>query len=236
MRYGKDRREAKRISYLCEVQCEGAGLNRLATRINDLSITGAFIDSVTCYAAGTLLRLRFHLKDVLIETAAEVRYTMPKVGMGVLFLDMKPDHRAALESLIEGRAAIRPQAHSGLYEGSESGKNGWSTTEALLGNFAIVSMFDVIQIVENNRLSGALAVVSRAANGKIHFNDGLIVDAHSSSRTGVEALKSFLDVIEGSFEFRKSATHFPATIHAPSNMSLMLDLLRDIDEEAATLA
>lgn len=235
MRYGKDRREAKRISYLCEVVCEGVGLSRLATRINDLSMTGAFIDSLTCYAPGTRLRLRFHVKDVLIETAAEVRYTMPQMGMGVCFLALKPDHLAALESLIEGKPLIRPRATPGQREGSESEPNGWNTPEMLLGNFAVVSMFDVIQIVENNRLSGALGVLSPAANGEIHFNDGNIVAAYCGSRTAIEGLKSFLDVTEGSFEFRKSATHFPSTIHAPSNMSLMLDLLRDIDEEAAAL-
>ena len=108
MRNHKDRREAKRISYLCEVQCEGAGLSRLATRINDLSLTGAFVDSLTCYPPGTILRLRFHIKDALIETTAEVKYSMPQMGMGVHFLDLKPDHLAALESLIDGKPLMRP--------------------------------------------------------------------------------------------------------------------------------
>ena len=106
----------------------------------------------------------------------------------------------------------------------------------LLGNFAVVSMFDVIQLIENNRLSGALGVMSPAVNGEIHFNDGNIVGASSGSRTGIEGLKGLLDVTEGSFEFRRSDTLYPSTIHAPSNMSLMLDLLRVIDEEAAALS
>lgn len=234
MRYDKDKREAKRISYLCEVECEGVGVSRLATRINDLSMTGAFIDSLTCYAPGTSLRLRFHIKDVLIETAAEVRYAMPQMGMGVRFLDLKPDQLAALESLIEGKPLIRPQATPEQQVGSESEPSGSNSPDLLLGNFAVVSMFDIIQIIENNRLSGTLGVTSTAANGEIHLNDGRIVGAHSGSSTGTDALKSFLDVTEGSFEFRRSATHYPSTIHAASNMSLMIDLLRVTDEEAAT--
>ena len=87
MSYGKERRVAKRISYICEVQCEGSGISRLATRINDLSLTGAFIDSITCYPQGTILTLRFHIKDILIETTAEVRYSMQRMGMGLHFLD-----------------------------------------------------------------------------------------------------------------------------------------------------
>ncbi len=236
MRYDKDKREAKRISYLCEVQCEGVGLSRLATRINDLSMTGAFIDSLTCYAPGTSLRLRFHIKDVLIETTAEVRYAMPQMGMGVQFLDLKPDQLAALESLIEGKPLIRAQATPDQQVGSESEPNGPNTPDLLLGNFAIVSMVDIIQIIENNRLSGALGVMSPAANGEIHFNDGQIVGAHSDLSTSTDALKGFLDVTEGSFKFRRSATHYPSTIQAASNMSLMLDLLRVGDEETATLS
>jgi hypothetical protein len=77
-------------------------------------------------------------------------------------------------------------------------------------------------------------VISPAANGEIQFNDGQIVGAYSGSTKGTEALKSFLDVTEGSFEFKRSPTHYPPTIHAPNNMSLMLGLLRVKDEEATT--
>jgi hypothetical protein len=233
MRHDKDRREAKRISYLCEVECEGAGLNRLATRINDLSMTGAFINSLTCYPPGTSLRLRFHIKDQLIETTAEVRYSMPQVGMGVQFLALGPDQMAALESLIEGKPVILPPATPEPYGKSEREPDRWNTPDMLLGNFAVVSMFDVIQIIENNRLGGGLGVMSPAAKGEIQFNDGQIVGAHSGSRKGTEALKSFLDVTEGSFEFKRSPTRYPPTIHAQNNMSLMLGLLRVKDEETA---
>lgn len=225
----EDRRASKRISYVCEVECEGAGLNCLATRISDLSLTGAFIESLTCYAPGTQLRLRFHIHDVLVETPAEVRYTMPQMGMGVRFLGAEPYHLATLESLIEGKPLVRPPA-------SEGKRGGWNTPGMLLGNFAVVSMFDVIQIIENNRLSGALGVMSPSVIGEIQFNDGQIAGAHSGSTAGVEALKGFLDVTEGSFEFKRSAAHYPSTIHAPSNMSLMLDLLRVRDEEATALS
>lgn len=103
----------------------------------------------------------------------------------------------------------------------------------LTGNFAVVSMFDVIQIIENNRLGGALAVDSLAANGEIQFDEGQIVGAQSGFETGTDALKHFLGVTEGSFEFKRTSVNYPRTITAGSNMSLMLDLLRVKDEEAA---
>ena len=221
----QDRRTAKRISYVCEVECEGAGLNRLATRINDLSLTGAFIDSLTCYPPGTNLRLRFHVQDVLIEAAAEVRYTMPQMGMGVRFFDLEPSNLAALESLVDGKPLIRPETHE-QHDGNDHNPSNWSTPDVLLGHFSVVSMCDVIQLIANNRLSGELKVVSPAADGEIQFNDGRIAAAYCGSRAGTEALQAFLDVTEGAFEFRTSATHYPINIQTQGNVSSVLEMLR----------
>jgi hypothetical protein len=225
-----DRRESKRISYLCEVECEGLGVGSLATRINDLSTTGAFIDSMTCYSPGTTLRLRFHLNNIPVATIAEVRYTIPQTGMGVRFLSLDPRAQAALESFIDGK----PLSIEDTESQSESVAASWNT-DLLLGNFAIVSMFDVIQIIENNRLSGVLSVRSPSVNGEIQFNGGQIVGAQSGSKTGLAGLRSFLDVTEGTFEFTRSEVVHRPTINATNNMSLMLDLLKK-DEDAPALS
>jgi hypothetical protein len=225
-----DRRESKRISYLCEVECEGLGVGRLATRINDLSTTGAFIDAMTCYSPGTTLRLRFHLNNIPVATIAEVRYTIPQTGMGVRFLSLDPRAQAALESFIDGK----PLSIEDTESQSEGVAASWNT-DLLLGNFAIVSMFDVIQIIENNRLSGVLSVSSPSVNGEIQFNGGQIVGAQSGSKTGLAGLRSFLDVTEGTFEFTRSEVVHRPTINATNNMSLMLDLLNK-DEDAPALS
>lgn len=225
----EDRRTAKRISYVCEVECEGAGLNRLATRINDLSMTGAFIDSLTCYAPGTHLRLRFRVQDVLIEAAAEVRYTMPQMGMGVRFLDLESCYLSALESLVDGKPLVRPEPNE---QRDEHKPSSWTTPDMLFGHFSVVSMCDVVQLIENNRLSGALKVMSPVADGEVHFNDGRIAAAYSGSRTGTQALERFLDVTSGSFEFRACATHFPTNIQESGGVSSVLEMLRMKDEEA----
>jgi len=227
-----DRREDKRISYVCEVECQGAGLGRLVTRINDLSMSGAFIDATTCYASGTVLALRFRVNDITIETSAEVRYSAKTKGMGVRFLDLKPEHAAALESLVHGKPFV-PMPATSAAAVSPNNHSISNTPNMLLGNFAVVSMFDIIQLIENNKLGGALDVTSPAACGVIHFNEGQIVGAQSGPKESIEALKAFLDVTEGTFGFHRSDFTYPRTIDAPSNMSLMLDLLRVKDEEAA---
>ena len=228
MNLGKERREAKRISYICEVECEGAGISHLATRITDLSTTGAFIDSMTNYAPGTRLTLKFRIKDIMIETQCEVRYSLRQTGMGVRFVHMPHQSLTVLEHLIDGKPLAAPLP---VVEPPSAPAS--SAQYMLTGNFAIVSLFDVIQIIENNHLTGALIIASSVAAGEIHFNDGRIVGAQLAETVGQDALIKFLDVTEGIFTFNKAEPDYPRTIQASSNMGLMLDLLRIKDEEAA---
>ncbi|MFP5262684.1 MAG: DUF4388 domain-containing protein [Blastocatellia bacterium] len=232
MKYGKDRRDAKRVGYLCEVECEGDGV-RLASRINDLSVTGAFIDSMTSYAPGTILRLRFRIKNIPIEADCEVRYGMQQMGMGVRFINLKPEYQAVIEHLIDGKPLAAPPVAAPPPDAAQARPEPPQDRNMLLGNFAVVSLFDVIQIIENNRLTGALVITSPAADGETYFNAGRIVGAKSGAAEGQEALLKFLDVTEGVFEFHKSDGEYECNIQATSNIGLMLDLLRAKDEEAA---
>ena len=219
----RDRRSAKRISYLCEVEWEGNGMSRVNTRVNDLSISGAFIDSMTCFAVGSTVKMRFRVRDVVIQTTAEVRYAMPQIGMGVRFLDLSPEHIAALESLIEGKPLNQP------YQPAEP------LQPVLSGDFAVVSLFDIIQMIENSRLTGVLDIALPSAKGQVNFNDGQIASAKAGSGTDLQALDKFMGATVGTFEFRKSERPFERTINATSNAGLLLDLLRSRDEEASIL-
>ncbi|HVF90885.1 MAG TPA: DUF4388 domain-containing protein [Blastocatellia bacterium] len=241
----KERRSAKRITHICEVECEGAGISRLSTRINDLSVTGVFIDSMTCFSVGSILKLRFRVRDAMVETEGEVRYSMPQVGMGVRFVNLKPEYRAILESLIEGKPMpARPVAAPPPGEAQRNVLEPPNiyipsahvpAQNVLLGNFALVSMFDVIQMVENSRLTGALAITSPTVTGEIHFNEGRIVGAKAGPSSGGEAITKMLGASEGAFEFNKSDYEYQLTMRTTSNMALLLDLLRVKDEEAAMM-
>jgi hypothetical protein len=105
----------------------------------------------------------------------------------------------------------------------------------LLGNFALVSIFDVIQMVESSRLTGALVITSPAATGEIYFNAGQMAGAKAGSSSANEAVAKLLGASEGGFEFKKSDSEYPRTIRATSNMALLIDLLRIKDEEAAMM-
>jgi hypothetical protein len=105
----------------------------------------------------------------------------------------------------------------------------------LSGNLADLNLFDVIQIVENSRLTGALQIKATAAEGEIHFNEGQIVGAKAGLENGMKALSPLLGAVDGTFEFEKSAAEYERTIQATSNTALILDMLRAKDEEGQGL-
>lgn len=96
-----DKRDAKRVSFPCEVECTGAGSNRLNPRISDLSATGAFIDSMMEVPAGSRMSLKFKLPSgQAVSVNAEVVHSMPHFGMGVRFIDLNDENRGAIEQVV----------------------------------------------------------------------------------------------------------------------------------------
>src|SRR5688572_17809951 len=76
-----------------------------------------------------------------------------------------------------------------------------SVQKVLTGSLADVSLFDIIQILENSKLTGEMYIISTAARGEIYFKDGLVIGSRCGSESGVEALSIIADANDGSFEF-----------------------------------
>jgi hypothetical protein len=98
----QDKRASPRVTNVVDVDCrtmDGTDVP-LAARISDLSTSGAFLDSMNAVPPGTRLALRFTAGGQEIRAAAEVVHTMPQFGMGVRFLDLSGDDRAAIEALV----------------------------------------------------------------------------------------------------------------------------------------
>jgi KaiC/GvpD/RAD55 family RecA-like ATPase len=95
-----EKRGAPRVAYVSDVVCEGEG-TRLIARTSDISVSGVFIHSKVCCDAGSILRLKFDIATTQIETVGEVCYSIPQVGMGVRFLDLKREFHTAIADLIE---------------------------------------------------------------------------------------------------------------------------------------
>jgi hypothetical protein len=101
----------------------------------------------------------------------------------------------------------------------------------LAGDLTAINVFDAIQVIENARLTGTLLLSNDAQSGRVLFNDGQIVDAESGDAIGELGFRQIVEITTGGFEFQRSAAGFPVTIQAASNTNLILDALRQFDEE-----
>jgi hypothetical protein len=101
----------------------------------------------------------------------------------------------------------------------------------LAGDLSAINVFDVIQVIENAKISGALDLNGNSQTGRVLFNEGRIVDAEAGGASGEEGFKQIVEITSGSFQFQKSAGEFPVRITALSNTNLILDTLRHIDEQ-----
>ena len=96
------KRDSPRVMSVVEVDCrtmDDADMS-VAARISDLSASGAFLDSMNPLPPGTKLALRFKAGPREVRVAAEVVHMMPQFGMGVRFLDLSGEDRAAIEALV----------------------------------------------------------------------------------------------------------------------------------------
>jgi hypothetical protein len=102
------------------------------------------------------------------------------------------------------------------------------------GDLSVVSIFDAVQVIENARLTGTLTLNmagTGAPAGRIRFNEGRIAAAESGHDKDTDALRRLVEMTGGEFDFERSNESYPTTIQATSNTSLLLNALRELDEE-----
>lgn len=149
------------------------------------------------------------------ERLLEAKHIDPRIniapGLEAIRRARRPDLQAAPAPAPPPRAAPRPVTFA--------------------GDLSIISIFDAVQVLENSRLTGSLAVESPGRKGRVLFNEGRIVDAECGDARGADAFRLVVEATSGSFDFTKSPDEFPVRIQALSNTNLILDTLRQLDEE-----
>ncbi|HEX8708173.1 MAG TPA: DUF4388 domain-containing protein [Pyrinomonadaceae bacterium] len=142
------------------------------------------------------------------------------------------DPRISIATGLEAiRRARRPPALRSEEEAVERRPPVERPRAVFAGDLSVISIFDAVQVIENSRLTGTLAISSDARPGRILFNEGRIVGAETGEARAVEAFRKLVEVANGSFDFARTLKEFPVTINAPSNTNLILDSLRQLDEE-----
>ena len=99
----------------------------------------------------------------------------------------------------------------------------------LAGDLRDISLFDIIQALEKNDVTGVIHIYGAEANGNLYLNGGLLVNAVCGELKGKTAFKRFAEVTEGFFELEKSPVEFYAAIHSNSNAQLILEVFADSD-------
>lgn len=109
----------------------------------------------------------------------------------------------------------------------------YETTEhsTLAGDLHYISLFDVIQVLEKNVITGIISVHSQDYSGNLYFNQGLLVDAVLGQYRGKIAFKMFAEISDGNFQLEKSPVEFQVAIVTESNAQLILDCFSE-DEES----
>jgi tetratricopeptide (TPR) repeat protein len=137
-------------------------------------------------------------------------------------------------SIASGLEAIRRARHPELkteVSAPRSTPFTRKTDVTFAGDLAVISVFDAIQAIENSRRTGALTLQNSAQTAKVLFNEGQIVGAECGKLIAHEAFRQIVEITSGTFDFQKCAEAFPVTIEAASNTNLILDSLRQVDEE-----
>jgi tetratricopeptide (TPR) repeat protein len=189
------------------------------------------------------VRLRESLREIAAAGGDPQEAARQCLALVQIYLE-RADFDTAQERLIEARAldprisvtrgleairrARRPDLAAAVPPPASPSRRGVT----FAGDLAVVSVFDAVQVVENARLTGALNItVSDSEAARILFNDGRIVGAEAAGQTADAALRRVLEQTGGEFDFERAPQPFPVTINAHSNTNLLLDTLRELDEE-----
>jgi hypothetical protein len=70
---------------------------RLSARTADISRTGCYIDTLNPLPQGFRVRLRITHHDEVFEAIGRVVYVSSGLGMGVVFVEVAPEHQARLD-------------------------------------------------------------------------------------------------------------------------------------------
>lgn len=93
-----ERRSAARQHFVAEalIVASSSGA-RLTARSCDLVIHGCYVDTLSPFPVGTLVRIRLKKEETIVEVNGNVVYELPGLGMGIAFHDLTPESHAAVD-------------------------------------------------------------------------------------------------------------------------------------------
>jgi hypothetical protein len=187
------------------------------------------------------LVLRERLREIYVSQKHSEEAARQCLALASLYIerdDLDTAHDRLLEAkqlderinIAGGLEAIRRARRPDLKPAPAAEPSSERRQFTLAGDLSAVSVFDAVQVIENARLTGVLALAGQAQEGRVFFNEGRIVDAESEGKNSDKGFQRVCEITSGTFEFLKSEEQFPVRIEALSNTNLILDTLRLLDE------
>jgi c-di-GMP-binding flagellar brake protein YcgR len=101
----RDRRHLPRAPLATQVECDRC-MSLAFSR--DVSLGGMFIETTDPLPVGSCITVRFNLghNDRVVTAIAQVAYHVEKMGMGVMFKEIEPKDREAIEEYVKSVAAL----------------------------------------------------------------------------------------------------------------------------------
>jgi len=122
---GAEHRRQTRYSFTASAEVfELRSQTRVAGRCSDLSLGGCYVDTLSPFPVGSVVRIRVERDTRELVSMAVVAYAHVSMGMGLKFTEIKPEHRAVLRYWIANLsgeehpepAAVTPNVQHELQE------------------------------------------------------------------------------------------------------------------------
>jgi hypothetical protein len=87
----QNRRRTPRYQFVGSIEMrEGTSEDKRTARVKELSLNGCYVDTESPYPMGTSLAVKLFTETDFFEAQASVVYSMPNLGMGLMFRETKP--------------------------------------------------------------------------------------------------------------------------------------------------
>jgi hypothetical protein len=92
-----ERRKSRRFPFREDIFIDGA---QLCTSM-DISRGGLYVSAIQSFDKDTVINVTIPFGGEKITVKAQVQYCQPGIGMGIRFVELSDDQKAAIEQLIE---------------------------------------------------------------------------------------------------------------------------------------
>ena len=109
-----ERRRQPRFPFTASVEAiEPQSHAKLSGRISDLGLGGCYVDTISPFPVGTVIKIRLTKNNVTFEADAKVIFSQVGMGMGVAFVSALPQQLRIFQtwlSELDGKSSPDPDA------------------------------------------------------------------------------------------------------------------------------